>query len=39
MDDQKRQLLQLSGDQRINVRDFLIDQEICSEDQIVIHGA
>jgi translation initiation factor 1 len=31
-------IMQLSGDQRINVRDFLIDQEVCSKDQLVIHG-
>eukprot|EP01041_Mallomonas_annulata_P012630 gene12630-26599_t len=32
------EIVQLSGDQRTNVRDFFIDQEICHEDQIVIHG-
>jgi translation initiation factor 1 len=32
------EIAQLSGDQRTNVRDFFIDQEVCREDQIVIHG-
>jgi translation initiation factor 1 len=32
------EIIQLSGDQRANVREFFIDQEICHEDQIVIHG-
>jgi len=31
-------IIQLSGDQRANVRRFFIDQEICHEDQIVVHG-
>jgi translation initiation factor 1 len=32
------EILQLSGDQRTNVRDFFVDQEVCFDDQIVIHG-
>ena len=32
------EILQLSGDQRSNVRDFFVDMEICYEDQIVVHG-
>ena len=32
------EIAQLSGDQRTNVRDFFIDQEVCREEQIVIHG-
>jgi len=32
------EILQLSGDQRANVRQFFIDEEVCYEDQIVIHG-
>jgi translation initiation factor 1 len=32
------EILQLSGDQRTNIRDFFVDQEVCFEDQIVIHG-
>ena len=31
-------ILQLSGDQRTNIKDFFVDQEVCLEDQIVIHG-
>ena len=27
-----------TGDQRANVKDFLVDEEICSEGQLVIHG-
>lgn len=32
------EIIQLSGDQRTNVREFFVDQEVCHEDQIVIHG-
>ena len=32
------EIIQLSGDQRANVRQFFLEQEICHEDQIVIHG-
>ncbi len=32
------EILQLSGDQRTNVRDFFVREEVCHEDQIVIHG-
>ena len=38
VDEENGEILQLSGDQRTNVRDFLVKQEICFEDQIVIHG-
>ena len=31
-------VIQLQGDQRANIRDFLVDQEICSATDIVIHG-
>jgi translation initiation factor 1 len=37
-DDELGEILQLSGDQRTNIREFFIDQEVCHEDQIVIHG-
>ena len=30
--------IQLSGDRRIQVRDFLVHQEICTGAQIVLHG-
>ena len=26
------------GDRRTNVKDFLVDHEVCHEDQIIIHG-
>ena len=38
VDDEMGEILQLSGDQRTNVRSFLTGQEICHEEQIVIHG-
>ena len=38
MDPELGEIVQLSGDQRTNVREFFVDQEICHEDQIVIHG-
>lgn len=33
-----QEVIQLSGDQRTNVRAFFVDQEVCNEEQIVIHG-
>jgi translation initiation factor 1 len=38
IDEEMGEILQLSGDQRTNIRAFFVDQEICFEDQIVIHG-
>ena len=32
------EIIQVTGDQRTNVRAFFLDQEVCNEDQIVIHG-
>ena len=32
------EVIQLQGDHRQKVRDFLVDQEICQKDQVVIHG-
>jgi translation initiation factor 1 len=37
-DDDHGLIIQMTGDQRKNVRDFFIHQEVCGEDQIVIHG-
>ena len=37
-DEEHGEILQFSGDQRTNVRKFLIDQQICYEDQIILHG-
>lgn len=31
-------VIQLSGDQRTNVKDFLVDQEICHSMSVVLHG-
>ncbi len=38
VDEEHGEIVQLSGDQRTNVREFLLDQQICHADQIVIHG-
>lgn len=38
IDPELGEIVQLSGDQRTNVREFFIDQQICYEDQIVVHG-
>lgn len=32
------EVIQLQGDQRHILREFLCDQEICREDELVIHG-
>jgi translation initiation factor 1 len=37
-DDEVGDVIQLSGDQRTNVKSFLVDQEICHGENIVLHG-
>ena len=37
-DPEHGEILQLSGDQRTNVRDFFVREEVCHGDQITIHG-
>mmetsp|Transcript_20114 Transcript_20114/g.57080 ORF Transcript_20114/g.57080 Transcript_20114/m.57080 type:complete len:110 (+) Transcript_20114:141-470(+) len=37
-DEEVGEVIQLSGDQRTNVKDFLVDQEICHKESIVLHG-
>ncbi len=37
-DEEDKEVIQLQGDQRTNVKDFLVDQEICTPDVIVLHG-
>jgi translation initiation factor 1 len=37
-DEDVGEVIQLSGDQRTNVKDFLVDQEICHSENIVLHG-
>ncbi|PVU88471.1 hypothetical protein BB561_005834 [Smittium simulii] len=37
-DDELGEVIQLQGDQRTNVRDFLIDEKISKKDMIKIHG-
>ena len=37
-DEEVGEVIQLSGDQRANVKAFLVDQEICHASQIVLHG-
>ena len=31
-------VIQLQGDQRVNVTDWLVDMELCKKNQLVIHG-
>lgn len=38
VDDEYGKIIQLSGDQKENVKKFLIDQEIYNEENIVVHG-
>eukprot|EP00541_Cyclophora_tenuis_P002677 CAMPEP_0116558050 /NCGR_PEP_ID=MMETSP0397-20121206/9592_1 /TAXON_ID=216820 /ORGANISM="Cyclophora tenuis, Strain ECT3854" /LENGTH=109 /DNA_ID=CAMNT_0004083599 /DNA_START=198 /DNA_END=527 /DNA_ORIENTATION=+ len=37
-DEDAKEVIQLSGDQRTNVKEFLVDQEICTSDSVVLHG-
>jgi len=37
-DEESGEVIQLSGDQRTNVKEFLVDQEICHGDAVVLHG-
>mmetsp|Transcript_62218 Transcript_62218/g.178991 ORF Transcript_62218/g.178991 Transcript_62218/m.178991 type:complete len:110 (+) Transcript_62218:291-620(+) len=37
-DEEIGEVIQLSGDQRTNVKDFLVDQEICHAESVVLHG-
>ena len=37
-DEDDKEVIQLSGDQRTNVKEFLLDQEICHSDAVVLHG-
>ncbi len=37
-DSEKGEIIQLSGDQRSNVKEFFVDQEVCEADEIVVHG-
>ena len=37
-DDTFGEVIQLQGDHRQAVRDFLVDMKICGKDQLVIHG-
>ena len=32
------EVIQLSGDQRTLIKDFLTDQEICHAEEVVLHG-
>ena len=36
-DEKENEIIQLSGDQRENVKDFLIEQEIEKEEDVIIH--
>ena len=37
-DEEVGEVIQLSGDQRTNVKSFLVDQEICHTESVVLHG-
>lgn len=37
-DSESGQVIQLSGDQRLKVKEFLITEEICSKEKIKVHG-
>ena len=37
-EENNNKIIQLSGDQRASIRDFLIEEEICDADQIILHG-
>jgi translation initiation factor 1 len=37
-DEEENEVIQLSGDQRTMVMEFLADQEICHKEDIVLHG-
>jgi len=37
-DEDDGEVIQLSGDQRTNIMEFLVDQEICHKEEIVLHG-
>ncbi len=37
-DDEIGEVIQVSGDQRENIKKFLIEEEIISEKQIIVHG-
>ena len=37
-DEDDKEVIQLIGDQRTNVKEFLLDQEICHSDAVVLHG-
>jgi translation initiation factor 1 len=37
-DEEAGEVIQLSGDQRTNVKEFLCDQEICHSENVVLHG-
>jgi len=38
MDEEYGEVIQLGGDHRTKVATFLVDEEICRSDQIVIRG-
>jgi hypothetical protein len=37
-DEEHGKIIQLQGDQRTNVRDFLVNEEINRKEDIVVHG-
>ena len=37
-DEGKTEVIQLSGDQREKIREFLLQEEICQAEQVKVHG-
>lgn len=37
-DKEKGEIIQVQGDQRSNVKTFMVDNEVCEGDRIVVHG-
>ena len=37
-DEEHGKIIQLQGDQRTNVRDFLVNEEINRKEDIIVHG-
>jgi len=37
-DEQYGEVIQLTGDQRNNIQQFLIDVKICKKEQLTVHG-
>jgi len=38
-DENEKNIVQVAGDQKTNITNFLISEQICEPDQIIVHGA